>query len=254
MTEKPSILVVEDEAKMRRLLELELADQNFRAQTVADAETALKLLNTNQFDLIVTDLKLPGMSGIEFLQAVKRANAAIPIIIMTAFGTVESAVEAMKIGASDYVLKPFSLAELVLVIRKELDSHQLREENRNLREALGERYKYDNIVAQSTKMQAVLALVERVAPTNSTVLLGGESGVGKDLIARAIHQHSNRASGPSSKSTAAPFPKTFSKANSLATRKVRFLAQPEANPENSSWPIKARCSSTKSATSRPPSK
>jgi two-component system response regulator AtoC len=107
MTEKPSILVVEDEAKMRRLLELELADQNFRAQTVGDAETALKLLNTNQFDLIVTDLKLPGMSGIEFLQAVKRANAAIPIIIMTAFGTVESAVEAMKIGASDYVLKPF---------------------------------------------------------------------------------------------------------------------------------------------------
>ena len=90
MTEKPSILVVEDEAKMRRLLELELADQDFHAQTVADAETALKLLNTNQFDLIVTDLKLPGMSGMEFLQAVKRANAAIPIIIMTAFGTVES--------------------------------------------------------------------------------------------------------------------------------------------------------------------
>src|SRR5579863_548417 len=196
MSEKPSILVVEDEAKMRRLLELELADQDFLAKTVGDAETALKLLNTNQFDLIVTDLKLPGMSGIEFLQAVKRANAAIPIIIMTAFGTVESAVEAMKIGASDYVLKPFSLAELVLVIRKELDSRQLREENRNLREALGERYKYDNIVAQSEKMQAVLALVERVAPTNSTVLLGGESGVGKDLIARAIHQHSNRASGP----------------------------------------------------------
>src|SRR6201984_810111 len=190
MTEKPSILVVEDEVKMRRLIELELAAQGFRAQTVADAETALKLVNANQFDLIVTDLKLPGMSGIEFLQTVKRANAAIPIIIMTAFGTVESAVEAMKIGASDYVLKPFSLAELVLVIRKELASHQLREENRNLREALGQRYKYDNIVAQSAKMQAVLALVERVAPTNSTVLLGGESGVGKDLIARAIHQHS----------------------------------------------------------------
>src|ERR1700730_3981363 len=206
MSEKPSILVVEDEAKMRRLLELELADQDFRAQTVADAETALKLLNTNQFDLIVTDLKLPGMSGMEFLQAVKRANAAIPIIIMTAFGTVESAVEAMKIGASDYVLKPFSLAELVLVIRKELDSHHLREENRTLREALGQRYHYDNIVARGEKMQAVLALVERVASTNSTVLLGGESGVGKDLIARAIHQHSHRSSGPFIKinSTAIP--------------------------------------------------
>src|SRR5580700_6731159 len=142
MTDKPTILVVEDEAKMRRLLELELADQGFRAQTVADAESGMKLVNSEQFDLIVTDLKLPGMSGLEFLQAVKRANAALPIIIMTAYGTVESAVEAMKIGASDYVLKPFSLAELVLVIRKELASHQLREENRNLREALGRRYEY----------------------------------------------------------------------------------------------------------------
>src|SRR5580700_9147501 len=230
MSEKPSILVVEDEAKMRRLLELELADQDFRAQTVADAETALKLLNTNQFDLIVTDLKLPGMSGIEFLQAVKRANAAIPIIIMTAFGTVESAVEAMKIGASDYVLKPFSLAELVLVIRKELDSHQLREENRNLREALGERYKYDNIVAQSAKMQAVLALVERVAPTNSTVLLGGESGVGKDLIARAIHQHSNRASGPFIKINSTAIPENLLESELFGYEKGAFSGATGSKP------------------------
>src|SRR6201981_2311855 len=230
MTEKPSILVVEDEAKMRRLLELELADQDFRAQTVADAETALKLLNTNQFDLIVTDLKLPGMSGMEFLQAVKRANAAIPIIIMTAFGTVESAVEAMKIGASDYVLKPFSLAKLVLVIRKELDSHQLREENRNLREALGERYKYDNIVAQSAKMQAVLALVERVAPTNSTVLLGGESGVGKDLIARAIHQHSNRASGPFVKINSTAIPENLLESELFGYEKGAFSGATGSKP------------------------
>ena len=230
MSEKPSILVVEDEAKMRRLLELELADQDFRAQTVADAETALKLLNTNQFDLIVTDLKLPGMSGMEFLQAVKRANAAIPIIIMTAFGTVESAVEAMKIGASDYVLKPFSLAELVLVIRKELDSRQLREENRNLREALGERYKYDNIVAQSAKMQAVLALVERVAPTNSTVLLGGESGVGKDLIARAIHQHSNRASGPFIKINSTAIPENLLESELFGYEKGAFSGATGSKP------------------------
>jgi DNA-binding NtrC family response regulator len=230
MTEKPSILVVEDEAKMRRLLELELADQDFRAQTVPDAETALKLLNTNQFDLIVTDLKLPGMSGIEFLQAVKRANAAIPIIIMTAFGTVESAVEAMKIGASDYVLKPFSLAELVLVIRKELDSRQLREENRSLREALGERYKYDNIVAQSAKMQAVLALVERVAPTNSTVLLGGESGVGKDLIARAIHQHSNRAAGPFVKINSTAIPENLLESELFGYEKGAFSGATGSKP------------------------
>jgi len=230
MTEKPAILVVEDEAKMRRLLELQLADEGFRAETVADAESALKLVNANHFDLVVTDLKLPGMSGIEFLQSVKRANAAMPIIIMTAFGTVESAVEAMKIGASDYVLKPFSLAELVLVIRKELASHQLREENRNLREALGQRYQYDNIVAHSAKMQAVLALVERVAPTNSTVLLGGESGVGKDLIARAIHQHSNRASGPFVKINSTAIPENLLESELFGYEKGAFSGATGSKP------------------------
>jgi DNA-binding NtrC family response regulator len=204
--EKTAILIVEDEAKMRRLLELQLGEEGFIVHSAADAEVGLQLLVREKPDLVVTDLRLPGMSGLEFLQAVKRVNAALPVVVMTAYGTVESAVEAMKIGASDFVTKPFSLAELVLVIRKELDSHRLREENRSLREALGRRYAYDNIVAQSDKMQAVLALVERVAPTNSTVLLGGESGVGKDLIARAIHEHSQRASGPFVKinSTAIP--------------------------------------------------
>jgi DNA-binding NtrC family response regulator len=205
-TEKRSILVVEDEAKLRRLIELQLADEGFLVQSAPDAEAGLKMVNEIQFDLIATDFKLPGMSGLEFLQAVKRIDAHLPVVIMTAFGTVESAVDAMKAGASDYVLKPFSLAELVLVIRKELDTRQLREENRTLREALGRRYEYKNIVAQSEKMQAVLALVERVAPSNVTVLIGGESGVGKDLVARAIHEHSQRKSGPFIKinSTAIP--------------------------------------------------
>jgi len=191
---------------MRRLLELQLAEEGFLARTAGDAETGLQLLSRDPFDLVVTDFKLPGMTGLEFLNAIKRIDANLPVIIMTAYGTVESAVDAMKAGASDYVLKPFSLAELVLVIRKELAAHQLREENRNLREALGQRYQYKNIVAESQKMQAVLALVERVAPTNATVLIGGESGVGKDLVARAIHEHSNRASGPFLKinSTAIP--------------------------------------------------
>src|ERR1700739_45294 len=194
--EKAAILVVEDEAKMRRLLELQLGEEGFSVHSAADAESGLQLLVREKPDLVVTDLRLPGMSGVEFLQAVKRANAGLPVVVMTAYGTVESAVEAMKFGASNYVTKPFSFDELVMVIRKELDAHRLREENRSLREALGRRYAYDNIIAQSDKMQAVLALVERVALTNSTVLLGGESGVGKDLIARAIHQHSQRSTGP----------------------------------------------------------
>ncbi|MGB7081539.1 MAG: response regulator, partial [Candidatus Acidiferrales bacterium] len=182
----PSILIVEDEPKMRRLLEMNLADQGFITHAAGDAESGLKLLNAEKIDLVVTDFKLPGMNGLEFLQAIKRVNAALPVVVMTAYGSVESAVEAMKVGASDYVLKPFSLAEMVLVIRKELDARNLREENRTLREALGRRYEYGNVIAKSEKMQDVLALVERVAPTNSTVLLGGESGVGKDLVARAI--------------------------------------------------------------------
>jgi DNA-binding NtrC family response regulator len=190
----------------------------------------LKLLNKDSFDLVVTDFRLPGMSGLEFLQAVKRANANLPIIIMTAYGTVESAVEAMKVGASDYVLKPFSLAELVLVIRKELGTHQLREENRSLREALGKRYEYDNIVARSDKMQAVLAMVERVAPTNATVLLGGESGVGKDLIARAIHEHSTRARGPYIKINSTAIPENLLESELFGYEKGAFSGATSAKP------------------------
>src|SRR6195256_3210458 len=202
----PAILIIEDEAKMRRLLELNLGEEGFTTLSAGDAETGLKLLTENSIDLVVTDLKLPGMNGLEFLQAVKHQNAALPVVVMTAFGTVETAVEAIKACPSDYVLKPFSLAEMRMVIHKELDVHNLREENRSLREALGKRYAHPNIVAQSPKMHEVLAIVERVAPTNSTVLLGGERGVGKDLIARAIHEKSRRASGPFIKinSTAIP--------------------------------------------------
>ena len=170
------------------------------------------------------------MSGVEFLQAVKRANAALPVVVMTAYGTVESAVEAMQFGASNYVTKPFSFDELVMVIRKELDAHRLREENRSLREALGRRYAYDNIVAQGDKMQAVLALVERVAPTNSTVLLGGESGVGKDLIAHAIHQHSQRAAGPFIKINSTAIPENLLESELFGYEKGAFSGATGSKP------------------------
>ena len=229
-SEKASILIVEDEPKMRRLLELQLAEEGFQARIAADAETGLRMLGKEPFDVVVTDLKLPGMSGLEFLQAVKRVNADLPVVIMTAFGTVESAVDAMKAGASDYVLKPFSLAELVLVIRKELASHQLRQENRDLREALGRRYEYKNIIAKSDAMQAVLALVERVAPTNSTVLIGGESGVGKDLVARAIHEHSQRASGPFVKINSTAIPETLLESELFGYEKGAFSGATTSKP------------------------
>ena len=204
-----NILIVEDEPRMRRLLEISLGEDGHNVQTAEDAERGLKFLQREPADLVVTDLKLPGMNGLEFLQEGKRLNAALPFIVMTAYGSVETAVDAMKAGASDYVLKPFTMAEMKLVINKELDVQQVRDENRRLKEALGKRYHFQNIVARSKKMQEVLALVERVAPTNSTVLIGGESGVGKDLIARAIHQNSRRASGPFIKINSTAIPDTL---------------------------------------------
>jgi DNA-binding NtrC family response regulator len=226
----PAILIVEDEAKMRRLLELNLGEDGFTTFSAGDAETGLKLLRENTIDLVVTDLKLPGMSGLEFLQSIKRQNAALPVVVMTAFGTVETAVEAMKAGASDYVLKPFSLAEMRMVIRKELDVRNLQEENRSLREALGKKYSHPNIVARSAKMQEVLATVERVAPTNSTVLLGGESGVGKDLIARAIHEKSRRARGPFLKINSTAIPENLLESELFGYERGAFTGAAASKP------------------------
>jgi two-component system, NtrC family, response regulator AtoC len=225
-----TILIIEDEAKMRRLLELNLGEDGFKTVSAPDAETGLRLLASEQVDLVLTDLKLPGMSGLELLQAVKRQNAALPVVVMTAFGSVETAVEAMKAGATDYVLKPFSLAEMRMVVHKELDVSRLREENRSLREALGEKYSHPNIVAGSAKMQEVLAIVERVAPTNSTVLLGGESGVGKDLIARVIHEKSRRASGPFIKINSTAIPENLLESELFGYEKGAFTGASSSKP------------------------
>jgi DNA-binding NtrC family response regulator len=225
-----TILIIEDEAKMRRLLELNLGEEGFKTLSAGDAETALKMLGSESIDLVLTDLKLPGISGLELLQRVKQQNAALPVVVMTAFGSVETAVEAMKSGATDYVLKPFSLAEIRMVVKKELDVSRLRAENRSLREALGEKYSHPNIVAQSVKMQEVLAIVERVAPTNSTVLLGGESGVGKDLIARAIHEKSRRASGPFIKINSTAIPENLLESELFGYEKGAFTGATTSKP------------------------
>ena len=225
-----TILIVEDEPKMLRLLELNLVDDGYTTRTASTAENGLKVLASDRVDLVLSDVKLPGMNGLEFLQAVKRINAAIPVVMMTAYGTVESAVEAMKDGASDYVLKPFSIEEIKLIVRKELEVRRLHEENRQLREALGQRYQYDNIVAHSPGMQEVLATVEQVAPTNSTVLLGGESGVGKDMIARAIHQHSRRVSGPFIKINCTAIPENLLESELFGYEKGAFTGAATAKP------------------------
>ncbi len=184
------ILVVEDEEKLRRVIQLQLLSAGFAVEQAGSAEEALPFLD--RADMVLTDLKLPGMSGQELLAIVHRQNANLPVVMLTAFGSVETAVEAMKAGAFDFIPKPFSLDHLLQVVNKALEVSSLRDENRELREQLGHRYQFDNIVGRSRPMQEIFATVMRVAPTRATVLLAGESGVGKDLIARAIHYHSPR--------------------------------------------------------------
>jgi DNA-binding NtrC family response regulator len=230
MNAMAAILIVEDEPKMRRLLELNLGEEGWAVTSAADAEAGLKLFTQESFDLVLTDFKMPGMTGLEFLQAVRRINAEIPVVIMTAYGSVETAVDAMRNGANNYVLKPFSLEEIKLVVRKELDVRQLRSENRTLREELGKKYEYPNIVAKSARMQEVLAAVERVAETNSTVLIGGESGVGKELIARAIHQRSRRASGPFIKINCTAIPENLLESELFGYEKGAFTGATTSKP------------------------
>src|SRR5258708_18681701 len=168
-----NILIVEDEPRMRRLLEISLGEDGHNVQSVEDAETGLKFLGKEKTDLVVTDLKLPGMNGLEFLQEARRANAALPFVVMTAYGSVETAVEAMKAGASDYLLKPFTMAGMKLVVRKELDVQSVGDENRTLKEPLAQRSPDRNIIARSAKMHELPAPVERGAPTHATPLLVG---------------------------------------------------------------------------------
>src|SRR6202042_3879492 len=165
---KKRILVVEDEEKLRRIVELQLLDAGFDVDKASKAEEALPLID--RADLILTDYKLPGMTGLEMMQIIRRQNSTLPVIIMTAFGTIENAVEAMKAGAADFLPKPFSLDHLTTVVNKALEIRHLRDENRQLKEELGRKYQWDNIVGRSSAMQKIFGDIMRVAPTRATVL------------------------------------------------------------------------------------
>ncbi|MGH9663886.1 MAG: sigma-54-dependent transcriptional regulator, partial [Bryobacteraceae bacterium] len=166
---KQTILVIEDEEKLRRVIQLQLSSAGFEVLHTGTAEEGLKLSDRAQ--LVLTDLRLPGMDGLELLASLRRQNSQTPVIVMTAYGTIENAVEAMKSGAADFLAKPFSLDHLMTVVEKALEVRALRAENQQLREALNWRYDMDNIVGRSEKMREVFATVERVAQTRGTVLL-----------------------------------------------------------------------------------
>jgi DNA-binding NtrC family response regulator len=225
---KATILVIEDEEKQRRVVGLHLAAADYEVKGAGTAEEGWKL--AGDVDLILTDLKLPGMDGLALLEKLKAQNSRTPVIVMSAFSTVENAVEAMKRGAVDFLPKPFSLDHLSVVVEKALEVSKLRDENRELREALGERYKFENIIGSSPAMQEIFATIVRVAPTRATVLLAGESGVGKDMIARAIHQHSPRKDRPFVKINCTAIPENLMESELFGYEKGAFTGANISKP------------------------
>ncbi len=190
------ILIVDDEAVMRDSLSAWLMEDGYEVEAVGDGAQALQRVREERWDVLLVDLKMPGMDGIEVLEKVKGYNEEIPVIIMTAYATVDSAVEAMKKGAYDYIVKPFNPEEIGLAIRKIIAYQDLVKENLYLRQELERKYQFKDIIGKSHKMQEVFALVKTVAKSNSTILIEGESGTGKELVARAIHNSSLRNEGP----------------------------------------------------------
>lgn len=192
---KKTVLIADDEEKMRRVLEVNLQDQ-YRILLARDGEEALQLFKENEVNLLLADMKMPGRDGISLLHEVKRLRPEIPVILITAYGTIESAVDAMKRGATDYLLKPIKMDEVGLVIERALLQAELLDENRKLREEIKLLYGVDTIIGRHPKMVEIMSIIQQIADSKATVLIEGESGTGKELIARAIHLNSKRAGYP----------------------------------------------------------
>jgi DNA-binding NtrC family response regulator len=222
------VLIIEDEEKQRRVLGLHLSSCGFEVTAAGTAEEGLK--HVGDVDLVLTDLKLPGMDGLAMMEQLRAQDSRVPVIVMSAFGTVEVAVEAMKKGAVDFLPKPFSLDHLTVVVEKALEVRKLRDENRELREALGKRYQFQNIVGHSGQMQEIFGTVERIAGTRATVLLCGESGVGKDMIARAIHEHSPRKDKPFVKINCTAIPENLMESELFGYEKGAFTGANVSKP------------------------
>ena len=222
MTNRFHILVVDDEPVQREMIGGFLKKQGFEVIAADSAERALELFRHDPFDLVLTDQKMAQMSGLELLQAVHAINPETPVILITAFGTIEAAVAALKQGAIDYLTKPLHLDELLHRIQQVSDRHRIINENRELREALQERHRIEGIIGESGPMLEVLSMVRRVAPSEATVLIRGESGTGKELIAKAIHFASPRARGPLVKVNCAALPEALLESELFGHEKGAF--------------------------------
>ena len=191
-----SILIVDDEKSLLDLLTVVLKKEGYRVKTCLAASRVFELLEKEEFDLLICDIKLPEVSGMEILRYVRESRPEMPVIMITAYGSLKQAIEALKAGAIDYILKPFDVEELKIIIAKELEKRQLKEENILLKRNLREKYSFENMIGKSQAMQEVYGLIERSAGTDSTVLISGESGTGKEMAARALHLLSRRADSP----------------------------------------------------------
>jgi two-component system response regulator HydG len=209
MSEKPRILVVDDEESHRIMLRTVLKAEGYQVAEAADGTEAVRAVEQEPFDLILLDIRMTTMDGIEALTEIRRISPLVPVLIMTAYASVKTAVEALKAGAFEYLTKPLDIEELKILIEKALELYQLRAENIALKERLGDRFDFAKIIGRSPKMKEVFDTLSLVAPTDATVLILGESGTGKELVANSIHHNSPRASQPFIKVSCAALPETL---------------------------------------------
>ncbi len=204
-----TILVVDDEPNYLIVFSELLKEEGFEVLTAESGESGLKIVQENDLDLVITDMRMPGMDGLELLRTVKSLNRDLPVIMITAFGEVEKAVVAMKAGAYTYLVKPFNNEEVLVNIRKAMEHYSLLRENVRLRDEARKRYGFASIVGKNVRMQEIYQLIEKVAPTAASVLITGESGTGKELVARAIHVNSPREKKPFISVNCAALPETL---------------------------------------------
>jgi two-component system NtrC family response regulator/two-component system response regulator HydG len=216
------VVVIDDEVNAAAALEALLREDGYDVARAHDPQAGLQLVEKLEPDVVLTDLRMPGMDGIELLAKVKEAHPGTMVILMTAHGTVKTAVRAMKLGAEDYLGKPINLEELQIVLQKAIDKKALLEETRQLRARLDHKYRFDNLVGESAGMLAAFKAIRQVAPSNASVLLLGESGTGKELFAQALHQNSPRRQKPFVRVACAALPETLLESELFGHEKGSF--------------------------------
>jgi two-component system response regulator HydG len=219
---KPKILVVDDEASHRKMIEAVLSDEGYEIKQADDGQAAIDAVENEFFDLILLDIRMRKVGGIEALNRIKEISPGIPIIIMTAYASVDTAVDALKAGAYDYLTKPLDIEELKILVQKALRFHQLEKENIYLKKRLNDRFDFSNIIGHGSAMKKLFETVALVAPSEATVLIFGESGTGKELIADAIHQNSPRQDRPFIKVNCAALPETLLESELFGHEKGSF--------------------------------